>query len=56
MKYMQNNGASISHKKHLTEVAEFEWDAVYIKQNNTSSNIEDWEYCKIIPLNIECKY
>lgn len=56
MKYMQNNGASITHKKHLTEVAAFEWNAVYIKQNHASSNVEDWEYCKIISQNIECKY
>lgn len=41
MKYMQNNRASITHKKHLTEVAEFEWDGVYVKQNKTSSNVED---------------
>lgn len=41
MKYMQNNGASITHKKHLTEVAEFEWGGVYVKQNKTSSNVED---------------
>lgn len=41
MKYMQNNGAPITHKKHLTEVAEFEWYGVYIKQNKTSSNVED---------------
>lgn len=52
MKYMQNNGASITRKKHLTEVAEFEWDDVYIKQNNIRSNVEDREYCKIISLNI----
>lgn len=51
MKYMQNNGASITRKKHL-EVAEFEWDDVYIKQNNIRSNVEDREYCKIISLNI----
>lgn len=41
MKYMQNNRASITHKKHLTEVAEFEWAEVYIKQNKTSNNVEE---------------
>lgn len=38
---MQNSEASITHKKHLTEVAEFEWDGVYIKWSKTSSDIGD---------------
>ena len=40
MKYMWNNGASITRIKHLAEVAEYEWDGVYIKQNKTGSNVE----------------